>query len=153
MGILANSASKTQSSSSSDDVTSGYVVNEKVVLTTNPTGTNYSWAISLPSGSSPVRAGLSGDTGSSVTFKPDVGGIYTIVCTVDGTTTYTLRVTVVDVVLMTPLEALRLAPVADASIPAPPATVLALYNSIEQSGLVVKDSAGDIFPVELGPAV
>jgi hypothetical protein len=151
-GILANSSSHTMVSSTPDEVETGYVVNEKVVLTTTPTGTDYSWAISLPSGSSAVRAGLSDETGASVTFKPDVGGIYTVVCTVDGTTVYTLRLTVVDTVLMTPMEALRLAPVADASIPTPPATVLALYNSVTH-GLVVKDSAGAIRQVTLGSPV
>jgi hypothetical protein len=151
-GLLANSASKTQTVTSADATSTGYVTGERVVLTTTPTGTDYAWAISLPSGSSPVRARLSSATAAAPTFTPDIGGTYTIVCTVDGSTTYVLRITVTAIALSVPTEVLRLAPVADASVPAP-AVGLALYYSATQSALCVKNAAGAVFPVDLGAAV
>lgn len=57
MGILANSASVTMASSSSDDVASGFVTGESIALTTNPTGTSYEWTLGRPEGST-TRARL-----------------------------------------------------------------------------------------------
>lgn len=152
MGILANSASATMVSSGADASASGYLTSERIVLTTNPTGTNYVWASSAPSNSSLARSSLSGETGSSVTFTPDVAGYYTITCTVDGVTSYVLRISVTATGVSQLVECIRFSPKTDASVPVP-AVGMTLYFSSDQDAMVFKDPAGDIFPVEIGAAV
>jgi hypothetical protein len=144
---LAASASLPAGSTSADKVSSGWVAGERVVLATSPTGTNYTWTIAAPSGSNSARSALSASSGASVTFTPDVGGTYAIRCLVDATE-YFLRLTVQGATIAEPVEALRLSPRTDASVPAP-AAGLTLYYSSNQSALVVKDSADDVFEVDL----
>jgi hypothetical protein len=152
MGILANSASSTQTSSGADASVSGYVVNERIVLTTNPTGTDYVWALGGPANTTVARSALSAETGASVTFTPDVSGYWVATCTVDSTTTYVLRISVENTAISQLVEAVRFSPKSDSSVPTP-AVGQTMYFSSDQDALVVKDSAGDIFPVELGAAV
>lgn len=143
-GILANSPSKTMASgdTSADKTASGYVAGERITLTVTPSGTNYEWSQARPSGSS-ARAQLSGATGASVTFAPDVGGTYVVTCIVDGSTTYVIRITCQSPTISEPVEAVRLSPRTDASVPAP-AAGRTLYYSSDQGKLVTKDSAGTV---------
>lgn len=145
-GILANSASVTMSSGSPDNTQAGFVVGEQIVLATNPTGTGYSWAQSIPAGSAPARSALSDAGVSSPRFTPDVAGIYTIVCTVDSTTAYVLRLSVALVASASVAQALRFSPVPDASVAAP-ALGLTLYFSSDANALVTKDPNGIVSPV------
>jgi hypothetical protein len=153
-GILANSASATMlaGDTSADNARAGYVTNERILLTTNPSGTDYVWSLSWPSTSNRARSALDATTGASVSFTPDVGGLWTIQCIVDSATAYVLRLSVTSVGISQLVEVIRLSPISDASVPAP-AVGLSMYLSIEQAGIVAKDPAGDIFPVELGAAV
>ena len=151
MGILANSVSVTMSSSTADDVSSGYVTGERITLTTSPTGTNYVWSHGTPSASARARSALSDTTGASVDFFPDAGGTYTVQCDVDGTV-YLLRLTVQDASVSENVEALRLSPRGDTTVPAP-ALGFALYYSADQATLVVKAPNGDILPVLLGSPI
>lgn len=149
MGILANSVEKTHSSSTSDDTSLGYVTASRITLTTTPTGTTYSWALGQPSASSPARAALSAETGASVNFVPDVAGYYNIICTVDGSTVYILRISVEATAVSSLVDSLRHSPKSDSSVPTP-ALGLAQYFSSTQSTLCSKTSAGLIVPLFTG---
>lgn len=148
MGILANSASVTMTSSSSDAVSTGYVLGEQIALTTNPTGSTYAWSTTIPNNSAPARSALSAASGASVTFVPDADGIYLVSCTVDGTTTYVIRVTVVNVAFSTVTQAIRLSPVEDNAVPAP-AAGRTLYFSATQDAVVLKDASNRVFIVDV----
>jgi hypothetical protein len=143
-GILANSASVSMASGTLDNTTTGFVVGEQVALTA-PSGTLYAWSWSLPSGSAPARSALSATDVRSPSFTPDVAGIYTLVCDVDGTV-YLLRVAVTMRATSTVTQALRFTPVPDAAVAAPVVGV-ALYFSSDANALVTKDPSGTIVPV------
>src|SRR5687767_894793 len=106
-GIIATSSSHTMTSgeTSANNSTSGYVVGEQITLSTNPTGSEYAWAIGIPTDSGASRSALSDDEDDSPTFISDVGGIYVVSVTVDSTTAYTLICSVTDLVASTPHEA------------------------------------------------
>lgn len=146
-GILANSVSVSHTSSTADDTNAGYLNQERITLTTLPTGTTYQWAMSKPVASGAV-AKLSSDSAASVSFIPDVAGYYVITCTVDSTTFYVLRISVTDTVAATAREALRLQPKADAQI-ATPSSGVALYYSSTQDALAIKDSSGNVHTVDI----
>jgi len=126
---------------------SGFVVGEQVTLTTTPTGTNYAWIQSIPISSGPAKSRLSDDTGASVSFVPDVGGIYVVGVQVDAVTVYTLSLSVTDTAVSSPYEAIRLQQIADAGVPAPVAGAVALYESIALAQLVQKNDANRITPI------
>jgi hypothetical protein len=149
-GILANSASVTMASGTPDNSQAGYVVGEQVVLTATPTGTTYAWAQSIPSGSAPARSVLSDAAVAAPRFIPDVAGVYTLVCTVDSTTVYVLRISVTLAASASVAQALRFSPVPDASVAAP-ALGRVLYFSSDQNALVVKDPDDNLFTVDLTP--
>lgn len=134
-------------SSSADAVSTGYVTHERVTLSTNPTGTSYSWGMSAPIGSAVSRSALSSYDTASPTFIPDVAGVYVLTCTVDATT-YTLRVTATSTSFAQLVEAVRFSPKTDASVPTP-AAGLTMYYSSDQTALCVKDSAGDVSTIDL----
>ncbi len=131
-----------------DKTVSGYVAGERITLSTTPTGTDYVWSSTAPSGSSVTRSALSGSSGASVTFAPDVGGTYLVTCVVDSTTTYVIRITCQAAAIAEPVEAVRFSPRTDASIPAPAAGVTMYYSSTK-SALVIKTPAGTIYTVDL----
>ncbi len=143
MGILANSASVTMTTSTSDDVSSGYVTGEQIALSTNPSGTTYLWGWSIPSGSAAGRSALQSPTDPNPTFVPDQAGTYLLTCTVDTTTVYVLRVTVAAVSVSESAQVLRLSPVGDATVP-PPAAGVCLYFSSTQNALVTKAPDGTV---------
>lgn len=144
-GILANSASATMLSgdTSADNARSGYITSERVVLTTTPTGTDYVWAIAAPNSSSIARSALSAETGSSVTFTPDVAGYFTVTCTVDSTTTYVLRLSVTATAVSQLVECIRFSPKTNASIPTPAAGVIVFFSS-DSGVLSKKDTTGTV---------
>jgi hypothetical protein len=148
-GILANSASATMTTGTVDGAVSGRITGEPIRLTTNPTGATYSWALGLPSGSNAARAGLDDATAAGPSFTPDIAGLYVATCTVDGVTAYTLRVAVVRLAASNFLEAGRLSPVTDAQIPTPAVGLTYYCGSDHANALCVKDSAGDVFTVDV----
>lgn len=128
---------------------SGFVVGEQIVLTTLPVASStYAWALSIPAGSAPARSALSGDDTARVLLTPDVAGMYTAVCTVDGVTVYILRISATLAASASVAQALRLSPVADASVAAP-AVGRVLYFSSDQGALVVKDPNDALFTIDL----
>jgi hypothetical protein len=135
-------------SSTSDDVKAGYISHERVVLTTSTLGTAYQWGMSAPMGSALSRSTLSDYNAAAPTFIPDVAGVYTLTCTIDGSTTYVLRMTVYSVGVSHITEVLRLTPLADTAVPAP-ASGVHLYYSATQSALAVKNAAGVVKTVDL----
>lgn len=144
-GILANSSSVTMSSGTVDNTKAGYVVGEQVVLTTTPVGSSYAWAQSIPSGSAPARSVLSDAAVAAPSFIPDVAGVYTLVCTVDGTT-YILRISVTLPASASIAQAVRFSPVPDASVAAP-ALGRTMYFSSDANAMVTKDPSGTVTPV------
>lgn len=143
MGILANSASKTHTSSSADDSASGYLTSEQVTLSVSPTGTTYEWGLSIPSGSVALRSGLTDTDIASPRFSPDVAGYYTLTCIVDGSTLYVLRISVTQAAASTSLEALRLQPKVPAAVTAP-SSGSALFHNDTVGLLAVKSSTGTV---------
>lgn len=145
-GILANSASVSMSSGLADNTKAGFVVGEQITLSTLPTSTLYAWAQAIPAGSAPARSALSDDDVASPRFTPDVAGIYTLTCTVDGVTVYILRLSVTLRAAASVTDALRFSPIADASVAAP-AVGRTLYFSSDANALVTKDPSGTVTPV------
>lgn len=129
-GILAVSIAVPTPGTAANNSVSGYITGQSVALATTPTGSAYVWALSLPSGSTLARAGLIASTGATSGFTPDVAGEYVVVCTVDSTTVYTIRVSVTAVTAVNASGATRYLPVADASVPTP-ATGCTLYMSTD----------------------
>lgn len=150
-GILANSASATMlaAATSDDNAVGGRVTGEQITLTVSPSGTDYAWSWSIPSSSSPARSALSADTGASVTFTPDVAGVFTVVCVVDGTDSYTLRITVTSTAISQLVEAIRQTPKVDATVPAP-ALGLTTYFSDTLSQWAGKDPSDRVWPLLTG---
>jgi len=141
-GILANSATQTMTGgdTAADKSVSGYVNSEQVVLSTTPTGTAYAWALGKPSGAT-ARSDLTASTGASVSFTPDVAGYYVVTCTVDSTTVYVIRISVLDVSVTTTRQGIRMTPVAGATIPTP-ALGETLYWDDDVDRIRLKNSAG-----------
>jgi hypothetical protein len=143
-GILANAASKTMvaGDTAADKSVSGYITAESITLTTNPTGTTYSWGLSKPAGST-ARAALSDDDGASVNITPDVEGTYLVTCVVDGSTTYVIRIGCVNISVVSSLGALRFTPIANSQVPTP-AAGRTVYFSSDSSALVEKRPDGTV---------
>ncbi len=150
-GILANSASKTMlaAATSADNSVAGRVTGEQITLTVSPSGTDYTWSQSIPSGSTPRRSALSDSTGASVTCTPDVAGTYTVTCIVDSTTTYVLRIGVTSTAISQLAEAIRQSPKEDSTVPAP-SLGLTLFFSDTIDQLAVKDPSDRVWPVLRG---
>jgi hypothetical protein len=144
-GILANSASKVMVSgdTSADNALSGWVTGEQVSLSVTPTGTTYQWSCAIPSASAPARSALDDATSATPKFFPDVAGYYTVSCIVDSTTTYVLRMSVVQSAIADPVQGERFSPVTDAQIQAPPLGGT-LYYSSDQGAFVIKWPDGSI---------
>ena len=142
-GILANSVSATMVSgdTAADKSVTGYLRNERVTLGVTPTGSAYAWTLSAPAGSSAAKCALTDDDVAAPVFVPDVAGTYVITCTVDATTSYAMRLTVLNVAAADVIEAIRLTPRTDAQVTAPSVGVV-LYYSSTQSSLAIKTSAG-----------
>jgi hypothetical protein len=136
-GIIAIAATgQVQSGdTSADNNASGFLTAEQIALATTPTGSSYSWGLSRPQGST-ARADLNSLTDATPVFTPDVAGVYCITCDVDGTP-YTLRLSVTQLAVSHPLEALRFSPVTDAQVEAPTLGA-AMYYSSDQGRLVTK---------------
>lgn len=136
-GIMANSATETMvaGDTSADNSVSGYLARESITLSVTGSPSTFSWGLSKPSGSGSVCA-LDDTDSASVAFSPDVEGYYVVTCLIDGATLYVLRVAVAQVSAVTSLTAVRLLPVADASVPTPPAGATLFYSS--DSGVVSK---------------
>lgn len=138
-GILAISASVPTPGTAANNAVAGYVAGEQIVLATTPTGSAYVWALSIPSGSTPARSGLLAAAGATSGFTPDVAGEYVVVCTVDSTTVYTIRLSVTAASAVTVAGATRYLPIADASVAAPATgCVLYLSSSTTPNKLTVK---------------
>jgi hypothetical protein len=133
-----------------DKSISDLVVGEQATLRTSPAGTTYAWSLSIPSASASARSALDDDEAVAPKFTPDAAGTYTITVDVDGTS-YSLRATVASVTIAEYAQALRMAPVADATIPAP-SQGMTLYYSSTQSTLCVKKPDGTVHEVDLTPA-
>lgn len=138
-GILANAASSPTMASgdtAADKAWAGFVTGEEVALSTVPTGTSHVWALARPAGSA-ARVDINDPETAAPRFSPDVAGLYTITCVVDGTTTYVLRITVTRVALVSVADAHRLSPILDAQVPAP-ALGGTIFYSATQDALAMK---------------
>lgn len=148
-GIIATSASKTMSAgeTAADDAESGYITAENIALSVTPSGTTYSWNLSIPTASAPARSRLSADDEATSRFTPDVPGTYVVTCLVDGVTFYVLRLSVTSLSVSQLVEAIRFSPMPDLSVPTPAAGRI-MYYSIEQDTMVLKDANGDLFELD-----
>ena len=139
MGILANSASVTHASSTSDDSNAGYITSEQITLSTSPTQASYSWGLSKPSGAT-VRSALSSATNATPVFTPDVAGTYTLT---EGTSGFILRITVTAAAIISISNAQRFSPIVDTAVPSP-AQGLTLYcSSTVSDQFRVRDADGN----------
>jgi hypothetical protein len=148
-GILANSASVTMVSGTPDGINGGYVANETITLSTEPTGTAYEWSLAKPQGST-ARANLSATTGTGITFTPDTRGVWTISCIVDGVTVYILRVGVEAVAITTHGDASHYIPIANASVPTP-ALGATLFFSRDSGVMSFKLADGSVVAIDTTP--
>lgn len=150
-GILANSVSQTMGSGDTavDQAVSGYLSGETITLTTSPTGSAYTWALAIPTGSAVTRSALSSTSIAGPTFRPDVAGDYLVTADVDGTT-YVIRINVVQAAVTTSLEAIRYAPQSAASVVAPAQGQATFYDD---TLLRLRAKNSDATYVELGPRV
>lgn len=143
-GILANSVSVTMTAGETavTKAVTGYVEDEEITLSVSPTGTDYVWSITKPSGST-ARSDLSSDTGASVTFTPEADGYWMATCVVDSTTTYRIRIAVSAISQTTTIGAHRFSPIADASVPTPVLGATTYYSS-DAGTMVEKRTDGTV---------
>jgi len=141
-GILANSATVTMTSGTPDASATGYLVGERITLTTNPTGSNYVWSIAKPAGSSISASSLTGTNGY-IYLVPDVEGYFTVTVTVDTTTTYVLRVAAQAIGTVVYHSVSNYSPIANTSVPSPTLGGN-LYYSSTADGVVYKKSDGSV---------
>jgi hypothetical protein len=139
-GILANSATVTMTVGTADGTCAGFVSAEQITLGTSPTGSGYVWGLARPSDSAVALNSL---TAAAPTLTPDVGGYYTVTCTVDSATSYVLRLSVAAPATVATITALRFLPTTNASVAAP-ATGVKVYYSSTCAALVQVDTAGTI---------
>jgi hypothetical protein len=152
-GILANSLSHqmVDGDTSPVNVVAGYVSGQVVTLSVTPTGSTYQWTLSNPSTSSRTRPpALSDIQGATPTFTPDVGGFYILTCLVDGVTSYTLTLDVLDVAQPVNIPALLGQEVSESAVASPPGAALTVFKSKEQGIHVTKDSAGAVVALGAG---
>lgn len=137
-GILANSSSVTMSSGDTEvlKVVSGFARAERITLSTYPTGTDYFWALSLPSSSSDARAYLSSTSDPIVDFVPDAPGEFIVFCEVDGTP-YQLVIEANDLAQTSIVSTVKFPALYDSAVATPLAGVC-LYYSINRSAFCAK---------------
>lgn len=149
-GIKANSLSVTMldGDTAIDKEIGGFIDDELVTLTTSPTGSVYTWALSKPE-TSTARANLSATSGATVTFTPDVEGVYHISATVDANA-YQMRLTAIAQTQANVTQTIRFQNTTDASIPTPLNGGVTLFNSDQFEGLSFKlddGTIGRIYPL------
>lgn len=144
-GILANSTSVVMASSiGADAAREGFTLGEVVTFTVDPTGAAYLWSVGGPAGS---VAQLTESDAAAPKLKPDQAGFYIIVCTVDATTTYVMRIEVKAITVDWAASGLHMARVAAADVPTP-ATGYVLFVDSSNSDLVsIKNSSGSVSTV------
>ena len=151
-GIGAVSLSKTHSASGADVAATGFVVNERITLSTDPAGSGYAWALSAPNDSAPVVSALDDDTDASPAFMPDVPGLYLVTVTVDGATLYILRMSVASVATARICEVQHDLPLTDAQVATPQVGYVRYCGADHGNRMVIKKSDGTVHLVDLTPA-
>lgn len=152
-GILANSASRQMSAGETltNGSVPGFVVGERITLSVSPAeSTSTAWAIGRPGSSAVARSALSADAGGFASFTPDVGGFFVVTATVDGAISYTLVVSVTDIVISTLAEALRIQAMPAATIPAPTAQAVAVFAAMDTGALAQKSAGDQVTPLRPG---
>ncbi len=137
-GITAQSASKSLLSGETipDNTTTNFLVKEQISLGISPSPQTVLWSISKPYLSN-TTAYISDNTSYNPVFTPDKDGIYTVSCLVDSTTTYVLRINVLNVSEVTRLSSLHLMPCSSAQI-VPPNSGGVLFWSSDTDSLSIK---------------
>ena len=126
---------------SPDNAVAGYVVREAVALSVTPSGTTYQWSLSKPEGAT-SRSDLTSDDESTSSFTPDTAGDWLVALLVDGTTTYTIIVSVTAVAVSFTYEALRFSPKLAASVPTPSVGSATFHDAT--SGLLSRKSTAGV---------
>lgn len=133
-GIVATSATTNNSASTATDTSvTGYLTGEEITLTTDPTGSSYSWTLSTPSGSTSAVLTSSAATSAAPKFTPDSTGYYVITVTVDSATVYVLRISAASVGTVADIGVARFAPLTNTQAPTPAAGAELFYSSTEDS--------------------
>lgn len=148
-GIKANSASfvMVDGDTAVDKSVTGRITNEQIVLTTTGSPASFAWALSKPAGST-VRASLSDTDDASVTLTPDVEGTYVVTCVVDGSTTYVIRIGVVNISAVSTLGALHFTPIANSQVPTP-AVGRTVFFSSDAGALAEKRPDGSVHTLDV----
>lgn len=135
-GIVATSVTTNNASDTAADKTvSGYLSGEEITLSADPSGSDYTWGLSVPVGS--ARTTLTSATSANPRFTPDVSGYYVVTVTVDSATVYVMRLQSVNVGSVSTVGAVRVLQLTDDQVSAPP-TGAALYYSTTQASLAIK---------------
>lgn len=125
-----------------DKSVSGYVAKETIALAVVPSATTYAWALTKPSGSNGA-ATLTDNGDGAAEVTPDVQGLWLVTCTVDGSTVYRIRISVLAAAMVTTVGAHRFTPTEDAAVPAP-IVGASVYYSADAGTMVEKHSDGSI---------
>lgn len=144
--IVTISASVLSAATAVDKTATGFIVGERATLGVT-SGSTFAWSLARPADSS-SNADLSSETAAAPTFYLEVAGYYIVRCLVDGSTEYLLRISVTEPATATVRNAVNYQPVLDAAVPTPTAGVTVYYSS-DQSALVYKDAAGDLFAIDV----
>lgn len=144
-GITANTTSVTMASSEGADVTkTGFSTGEVCTLAAEPAGSSHLWTLISPAGST---ASLSDDSAAGPQFKLDRAGVYSVVCIVDGSTVYKIRMEATQVSTAFVANSLRFAAVDPSTVATPSSGRVLFIDSTNSNALSLKDSSGTVTAV------
>lgn len=138
-GITAVSATKSVDAGSTtvDNSVIGFVSKEQISLGLTGSPTTALWSISKPINSGSYCT-ISDENSVNPVFTPDVEGIFTVSCLVDGSTTYILRFSIVNIAVTSAISAIHFLPCLNSQIPTPSSGVTVFFSS--ESGQMSKKS-------------
>lgn len=131
---------------SADNNVSGYARAESITLSITEASATYAWALSKPAAST-AACELTDDTIAAPKFVPDVPGDYLVTVTT-AATSYVLRISVVDLGDIVPLEIIRWSPLNPASVPTPSGNEKYMFLDSTTGELSLKDDTGTVTSLE-----
>lgn len=150
-GILAVSVTKVMSTTTPDEVASGFLAGEKITLTAidddNPIA-SAQWCISVPQGVRADRARLIPSGQNSVTFTPEKGcnNIYVVTAKINYSELFVLRIDVSSVSSSVSFSSIRLQDVTESQVPTPISGATLFFDD---GDLKIKYSDGSVGAVDV----
>lgn len=137
-GITAQSASRSvlAGGTSPTNTASGFLTKEQISFGITGSPLSAVWSVSKPHNSG-TYVNISNAISLNPVLTPDKEGVYVISCLVDGVTTYTLTLGVVESSVVSTISSIHFLPCFNVQITAP-RSGYTLFYSIENDGLSVK---------------